>query len=401
MPDFDEMFTYKFDTWVVQIPLGILGNKDWGKFIERKQTHKVYPVLPFNQTLRDDQVKALDDLKQLPVGIMHASTGVGKSYMILHTAATIQRKTLIFVNATTTLSAMVKRCQSFIGVTPVVYGWTKKYKSTTDQIHIAMINSAHNVKLLDFWCILADECDLYVSTDIRQKVWFNVSPDYQYAFSATMKVNMQEERLIHLYYWDIHAKILEQNFIPKIKVINTRYRCPFPLDKNADHSKLQTHISQDVDRNNLIVQTIYDTLPKTETKKGLVLTKRTEQTYALQALLEAKGIKTHVIVGEVSEEDRKEIDAKILATEETVVLIGAEKILGRWYDMPPLQSVYIVFPNRFSENLLQLAGRVLRLYPGKTYAQVFDFVDDFNKALRSQFYARKRVYKKTYWVVVN
>lgn len=60
------------------------------------------------------------------------------------------------------------------------------------------------------------------------------------------------------------------------------------LDSDGEFSKMMTEISEDVTRNTLIVNTVYDNLSKSETKKGLILTKRTEQAYALQRQLEAK-----------------------------------------------------------------------------------------------------------------
>ena len=116
---------------------------------------------------------------------------------------------------------------------------------------------------------------------------------------------------------------------PKIKQIATRYRYPGSLDSNAEFSKMQTHISEDVNRNTLIIETIHGTLQKTETKKALLLTKRTEQAYVFQRMLAEKGIESFVIVGDTHEEERKKIEASVLTSEKEVVLIGNAAILGR------------------------------------------------------------------------
>ena len=208
--------------------------------------------------------------------------------MLLSLAATLQRKTLIIVNSTITLKEMIEKCQAFIGITPIVVGGTKKFKPTSDHITIALIHSVSKLNMYEYGCILADECDLYVSTEARQKLWYFCSPDYLYAFSATLKVNMQEDRLINLFFGHAETSIKEVNLTPTIKMIPTRYQYPGVLDSDGEFSKMQTDISENTKRNELIVNKIYETLPKTETKKGLLLTKRTEQAHTFVRMLKEK-----------------------------------------------------------------------------------------------------------------
>jgi len=399
MPDFFEMYTYKFSQWVVQVPPGILSD-EWSK-IEKRFKHPIYPQLDFFPTLRDDQMNAINNLKKAPVWLLHGGTGIGKSYIILYLAAKIPKKTLIIVNATTTLNEMVKKCIEFTGHTPSVFGGKTKYKPTTDKITIALINSVHKAKPHEHWAILADECDLYISTELRQKLWFHCSPDYCYGLSATLKVNMQEERLINLFFGKVEDSLYQVQIMPKIKMIQTRYKYPYAINKESDFGKLQTHISENVERNTFIVDTIYASLPQTETKKALLLTKRTEQATVFKDMLTAKGIESHVIIGETPDEERQEIISRVTNTTDNIVLIWSAQILWRWFDLPALQTVYIQSPNRFEEALQQVVGRVLRLSPGKTYAQVYDFMDPYEKALRNQAEFRKRVYRKKYGAQVN
>lgn len=401
LPDTYDIYTNHRQKELYQVPLGILWSKNWYQLIERHTSHPLYPVLPFTETLRENQMNAINLLKMMPSGIMNAGTGVGKSYMILYLASILKRRTLIMVNSTVTLKEMVTKCQQFLNITPIVVGGTKKYTPTSDHITIALIHSASKLHLFSYGAILADECDLYVSTEIRQKLWFHCSPDYLYWFSASLSVNMQEERLIHLFFWQAEQSLLTVGLTPRIKEVPTRYMYPGNLDSDKEFSKMQTDISENVARNTLIINTVYDTLTKTETKKGLLLVKRTEQAYVFKTMLEQRGIQSYIIIGETSEEDREKIRADATSTTEPVVLIGSAQILWRWFDMPPLQTIYLSYPQKFDSAVEQAVGRVLRKFPGKTYAQVYDFSDSFETALRNQFYHRKRVYKKKYWVVVN
>lgn len=398
MPDFHEHYWIQ-PQWI-KIPLGLLGT-EWYSKIDRRQKHTTYNNLPFKPTLRDDQLKAVYSLIERPVWLLNAGTGVGKSYMLLYLAAYLQRKTLIIVNSTITLKEMIEKCQEFIGVTPIVVGGTKKIKPTTDQITIALIHSAGKLNLYEYGCILADECDLYVSTPIRQKLWFECSPDYLYGFSATLKVNMQEDRLINLFFWHAETSIKEVNLTPTIKMVPTRYQYPGVLDSDGEFSKMQTDISENTARNELIVNKIYDTLPKTETKKGLLLTKRTEQAHTFVRMLKEKGIEAYTIIWDTPEEERKEIIARTISSPSTCIIVGSAQILGRWFDCPILQAVYIQAPNKFEEALQQVVWRVLRTHKDKTYALVYDFFDGYETPLRRQAEHRRRTYKKKYWVEVK
>lgn len=391
----------------VKIPFGLLGSS-WVDKIDRTQVHKRTEGFHFKPTLQEKQQEAINNLLKRPVGILKAGTGTGKSYMILNLAATLKRKTLIVVHSTVCLKEMVTKCEEFLGVVPQVLGGTKKYKSTTDEIMICLIHSLEKLisptaetNLYQFGAIIVDECDVMITTDDRQKLWYHCSPDYLYWFTATLKVNNQENTLINIFFGQAETSLGEVTMKPVIKVVPTRFTYMRPLEKNEDFAKLMPVIAEDRERNNLIIQKVHDTLSQTETKKGLVVIKSIAQAKILREGLEAKGIKTYLIIWETKEEERQEIRARVLQSSEPIVIIGSAQILGRWFDLPPLQAVWVTYPNRFDEALIQVVGRVLRKYEGKTYGIVYDFADIFVSTLRRQFESRKRTYKRKYWVEVK
>lgn len=140
---------------------------------------------------------------------------------------------------------------------------------------------------------------MMISTEKRQKFWFECSPDYLYGFTATMKVNMQEERLINLFFGNPESSLAGVQIIPEVRQVPTKYRYSGTLTKDVDFSRMLTEISLDHDRNTLIADFIYDTLPQTETKKGILPTKRIEQCYILKDMLAARGIDSLIITSEI------------------------------------------------------------------------------------------------------
>lgn len=399
MPEFLKIF--RESELGYQVPPGILWTL-WQDHIENASPHLPFYQPEFRGTLREDQLNAIRNLMKRPVGLMNAGTGTGKSYMILSLVPKLQRNTLIVVTATTTLTEMVEKCEMLLGTTPIVVWGKKKYKPTRwAHITVCMLQSLDKLNLHDYGAILADECDVCISTPARQKFWFECAPDYFYGFTATLKINQQEDRLIHLFFGDAEKSMLGNNFKPRIHQVWTEYEYSGVLDSNAEFSKMMTEISEDPARNNLIVQTIYETLKKSETKKGIVLVKRVEQWSTLQALLLARGIQSRIIVGDTPNDERARIKEEVATSLEPIVLIGSAQILGRGFDLPSLQLAYIVYPNRFDAALIQVVGRVLRKSPGKTYAEVFDFTDALEDALMNQAYSRWRTYRKEYWVSVQ
>lgn len=397
-PEYHEHWWVQWDQ--VKIPFGLLGSS-WHEKIDRTQVHERTKWFVFKPTLQEKQSQAITNLLRYPVGILKAGTGTGKSYMILYLAATLKRKTLILVHSTVCLKEMATKCEEFLWVVPQVFWGTKKYKSTTDEITICLVHSVWKLNLYEYWAIIADECDVMVSTEDRQKIWYHCSPDYLYGFTATLTINMQEKSLINIFFWKAEASLGEVSMKPIIKVVPTRFTYTRPLEKNADFAKLMPIIAEDSARNNLIIEKVYATLPQTETKKALVVIKSIAQAKILQDWLTAKGMKTFLIIGETPEEERQKIRDEVLSNPEPIVIIWSAQILGRGFDLPPLQAVYLCYPNRFDEALVQVVGRVLRKYEGKTYWIVYDLADIFVNTLRRQFESRKRTYKKKYWVEVK
>ena len=187
--------------------------------------------------------------------------------MILHLASTLKRKTLIVVTSTILLQEMVEKCQTLIGITPTVVGGSKKYKDCYENITVCMINSIHKVDLTSFGAILVDECDSTISTESRQKIWYECNADYIYGFTATLIINNQEDILIHLFFGSADHTMYEQNFTPVINVVRTNYKYSGIIDDQADFAKLMNEQSEDIERNALIAKIVKKYLPGTETRK--------------------------------------------------------------------------------------------------------------------------------------
>jgi superfamily II DNA or RNA helicase len=151
----------------------------------------------------------------------------------------------------------------------------------------------------------------------------------------------------------------------------------------ADYPRVLASLIADNDRNRLIVKTIL----MQENCHGLVVSKRLEHLKTLAAMLQGAGYEwpTMMLTGEESSEDRKEVVEQITSYPGIVFSTLADEAL----DIPRLDSLFLVFPQRNPGLITQQAGRVCRVHSEKPDAKVFDFCDTKVGPLDAQWRVRR------------
>jgi len=72
--------------------------------------------MPFSETLYKEQQIEVDDLMSTRVGLSVCPTAGGKSYMLLHMAAALNKKTLIIVDSSQTFNEMCDKVLEFMNI---------------------------------------------------------------------------------------------------------------------------------------------------------------------------------------------------------------------------------------------------------------------------------------------
>jgi superfamily II DNA or RNA helicase len=108
------------------------------------------------------------------------------------------------------------------------------------------------------------------------------------------------------------------------------------------------------------------------------------------------GRKVFLIHGKTAVDEREQIRA-ILANESNAILVGSSGCLSSGTNIPSLANLIFAHPSKSKIRTLQSVGRALRVHKTKSYATLFDIVDDFSYKKRENysvkhFIERLRIY---------
>jgi hypothetical protein len=75
------------------------------------------------------------------------------------------------------------------------------------------------------------------------------------------------------------------------------------------------------------------------------------------------------------------------------IILATGKYLGEGFDLPCLDTLFLVFPFSWKGTLTQYAGRLGRTYSGKTEIRIYDYVDERVPVLQRMYNQRAKKYK--------
>jgi superfamily II DNA or RNA helicase len=94
--------------------------------------------------------------------------------------------------------------------------------------------------------------------------------------------------------------------------------------------------------------------------------------------------------------------AEMLNRGELPYLLSTGALIGEGFDLPELSTLVLAMPIAFKGRIIQYAGRIHRVSPGKTEVQVYDYVDSNLGLCISMFKKRLTAYRKMgYSIEVN
>jgi len=344
----------------------------------------------------DYQERAILELTSRSVWLLHASTGSGKTQMICDITNRLRRNTLIMVQNLSQMAQMVDDIYQILWVIPTQVSWKKASAKASNEwykyITVCSIDSRDKINPCDYWLILLDEADCYLGSDDRRDWVSSLSPEYMYALTGTIKINDMDDSVFEIHYGPT-TRLEMLHLTPHYVQVLSNFR--FQLDDMSEFHELKAALYADPDRNRLVIWTV-TTAIKNWNKKGIVFTEHVDHARWLCEALESMGIKSYLLIGEVSKDDRERIRQDAKDCDGSVVIVGSVKIIGRWFDLPELSFAVLTTAEKFVSNIEQYMGRIIRKFDGKPQPVFYDITDHMQYLLNNQSKSRASTFRKTF-----
>lgn len=390
----DVIATYHKDktTNLVRVPLGIAGFPGMVTGYTPTLIPAAIPTSSF--TPYSYQTEAVNQLLLNRYGLLHASTGSGKTLMAMMISDHYQVRTLIVCKDLTLMKQFVADIKTQLGLTVEYVGgtMTKKYKDwiNSTAIVVSTIQSIDKVNTKDFSLVILDEVHTYLGADARREWVGSLTNPYVYGLTWTPIVNDVDDRVFPIYLWPTtRCEVI--HITPNYAQVPTGFK--FDLFDISDFHELKSAMYADEERNNLITQTVIATLWN---NKGLVFTEYTEHAMAVAKSLTEGGIETHILIGEVKADERERIKEYVKNATTPQIIVWSVKIIGTGFDLPELSRAYLTTSIRFKWELQQYLGRIIRKHPTKPQPIFYDFTDLDQLLLASQARDRYKTYRKAF-----
>lgn len=340
--------------------------------------------------LRDYQVGVVEAVLTEPQGILRADTGAGKTILGIKLIEALQQKTLIIVPKLDLLNQWkneLKQSTSHKNI-GVIQGKNCDIQDVT----VATIQSLRNwrlrggVETISFGSILVDECHTFV-TDKRISELQEWPVQYFYGLTATDRRTDGQGDAINWIFGDKLVDIKVPRLAPKVQVVP--FNGYIPVQEYAD--MIEDQASNEA-RNAEIISLIKQEVGR----KVLVLTKRVAHYEQLHHLLDdANAIIFH------SKQKKEERDTLLQnlrsGDQDFSCLFGTFSLLSTGIDIPSLDTLIIAGDLKSDVLAEQSAGRILRLFEGKTDCKIIDIWDIGNGILKNQGRLRQQFYKEQGW----
>ena len=358
--------------------------------------------------LYDYQEKAVEEVYWKHYGILQSPAGSGKTQMGIALIAKLGKRALWLTHTKDLLLQSKERARQYMG--EAMLGTITEGKvNIGNGITFATVQTMCNLDLAlykNMWdVIIVDECHRVAGTPTAvsqfSKVLNSLGARHKYGLSATVH---RSDGLIKatfallgdvIYTVPTEAvadKIMNVGISPTPTGIGISRAC-LNTDGTLNYAKLIGYLAESEERNRLIVEHITEN----RDKPSLVLSDRLAHLETLMSMLPADMREDAVMVsGKMTTKRGKAEREQAIADMRS----GAKKYLFATYslakeglDIPCLERLYMVTPQKDYAVITQSIGRIARTSAGKADPICYDFVDDIQYLVKA-YKKRCTTYRK-------
>jgi len=356
----------------------------------------------FTGDLTETQEKSCRELLKHATGTFVAPPGIGKTVIGIKMIATRGVNTLVLVHRKPLLEQWRTQIAAFLDIPVGSIGQIGAGKNkATNAIDVAMIQSLDKKEEVDprirnYGQIIVDECH-HVSAFSFERVMMEANAKYIIGLTATPYRRDGHHPIFTMQCGPVRHKVTQRKDMDgssiKYRLMTRTTSFTYPWSDVDNIQSLWQPLILDENRNHMIFDDILNSLE--DKRSPIVLTERKEHLELLKQKLE-KFVK-HIIVlhGGMRAGKRKEMISKLESipnTEERLILATGQYI-GEGFDDPRLDTLFIAMPFSFKGKMVQYAGRLHRLYQGKTEVRIYDYVDENIPVLMKMYKRRLKAYK--------
>lgn len=363
------------------------------------KTNHGHPIdVSFKGTLRPEQEESVNQLMVYDNGILSGTTAFGKTVAAIGLIAKRKVNTLILVHNKALAKQWRERFEEFLNISytidtptnkrgrkkklPLVGLLSSDENTLNGNIDIALLQSCisdNGVKpfVRNYGVVIVDECHHVSAVNFEQVLKF-ANARYVYGLTATPMRKDGHQPIIFMqcgpirFTEDAAAQMARQNFE---RILIPRFTAFRSLSEDLNYNKLLHELTDDKQRNQLIVSDVVNAL--SENCTPIIISVLVEHVLLLAEMIRPLCKNVIVLTGSASAKEKMGTEEKLRAVppNEPLAIVASLKYISEGYDFARLDTLFLAQPVSYKGVVTQYTGRLHRNYEGKTEVRVYDYVD--------------------------
>jgi len=368
-----------------------------------------FPKVP---QLRDYQFPALKKAADWQQGVIMMPCGAGKTHTGLSVIAELKQPALWLTHTLDLLNQSKQRAEECFGLSGKQIGVIQGQNySIGTHITFATVQTLAKRDLSElvnkFGCIVIDECHLVFKDHAKSRLFESVISQFPayYRFGLTAS-EYRSDGLIETMFHVIGPKVYEITqeelnnagnvVVPEVEFILTDFSYIPEVNEYGEVETINVQkLFQDM-RSDKNRQKLLNNVLQHDIEEGdycIVLADSLDHLEEMKLFVEGLGRKAAYINGNTPKKQREKIMADMRAGRYQY-LFATYQLAKLGLDIPRLNKLVFATPKKDKTSIQQSVGRIMRPWPGKRPAKVYDLWDKGVGCLKYWAYDRVRVYRK-------